>query len=145
VREAARHAGIEDRIIWLGWIDPSEVGRIAAGCELALHPFDDTPVNRAKCSVKLLELMATGIPVISTAVGENRSYIEDGTSGRLAASSDAAELAAAVLELLTRPERGRELGAAARERVERRFLWEYLAPTAENAYRKALGPAGRSR
>src|SRR6185437_2287820 len=58
VRAAARHAGVADAIVWHGWADPGDIPELAGSCDVAIHPFDDNLVNRSKCSVKLLELMA---------------------------------------------------------------------------------------
>lgn len=66
----------------------------------------------------LLEAMATGLPVVATAVSGTREVIEDGRSGILVPPGDAAALGAAMIEVLERPETAASLGAAARARVE---------------------------
>ncbi|HET7036895.1 MAG TPA: glycosyltransferase family 4 protein [Thermomicrobiaceae bacterium] len=141
LRGAAQRAGLNDAIVWLGWIEPRDLASITAASDVAIHPFDDTRLNASKSPVKLLELLASGLPVVTTAVGENRHVVEDGTSGLLAPPGDTEALAARVAELLAAPERRRAIGAAGRQRVERAFLWQGLAPLVETAYRDALGPA----
>jgi len=138
VRRAAQAAGIADAIDWHGWADPNEVSELAAWCDTAIHPFDDTIVNRAKCSVKLLELMATGIPIVTTAVGENASFIEDGISGRLTPPGESGMMARAVIELLQWRTHAEQLGRAAQKRVNALYLWEQLACRVAGAYRQAL-------
>jgi len=139
VRAAARAAGLDDAINWHGWADPAQIAIIAAGADVAIHPFDDTLVNRSKCSVKLLELMAMGIPVVTTNVGENSSFIQDGVSGILAQPGEPDAIARAVVSVLSDPALGRRLGQAAQDRVYSLYLWEHLAPRVADAYLSALG------
>jgi glycosyltransferase involved in cell wall biosynthesis len=138
VRAAARQAGLGDAIRWHGWADPVDIPELAAACEVAIHPFDDNLVNRSKCSVKLLELMATGIPVVTTAVGENASFIQDGVSGILAAPDEPDAIARAVVRVLDDRSIGRRFGHAAQDRVKTEFLWDQLAARVANAYRHAI-------
>lgn len=98
--QQARVAGIDDRITLIGWIDPEHLGWVARNCAAALVPFDDTLINRAKCSVKLLELLVTGAPVVASNVGENREYIHRYGEGRLARPGDADDHADRLLELI---------------------------------------------
>jgi glycosyltransferase involved in cell wall biosynthesis len=54
-------------------------------------------------------------------------YVSHGHNGLLVPPGDAYELARAVEELLSEPERARALGQAGREAVERRFSTERQA------------------
>lgn len=69
----------------------------------------------------LIEAMAMHCAVISTPIGGIPEIVEDGVSGVLVPSADAAALAAAIQRLAGNPERRAALGRAARERVETRF------------------------
>jgi glycosyltransferase involved in cell wall biosynthesis len=84
----SRRAGIAANLHTLGWIDPIDLGWIAQQCSAAIVPFDDSLLNRAKCSIKLLELIATGIPVVASNVGENREYVTRHRAGFLAHPGD---------------------------------------------------------
>lgn len=138
LRAAAHAAGLADVIEYRGWVGQDEIPELAAGCDLAIHPFDDNLVNRAKCSVKLLELMSTGIPIVTSAVGENASYIEDGRSGKLTQPGDPQAMARATVDLLRHRERAEEIGRAAQKRVQAHYLWDLLAPRVAQAYTQAL-------
>lgn len=136
--DEARRLGVEPAIVALGWTDPAELPAIAGVCDVAVHPFDDTRLNRAKSSVKLLELMATGIPVVTTSVGENTAFIVSGQSGLLVPPSDEAALVAAALSVLGDSQLAWRLGQAARERIGSDFVWDHLVGRALDAYRHAL-------
>lgn len=138
LKEAANHLGVDQAIEWIGWIDPAQLRELAARCRLAIHPFDDTLLNRAKCSVKLLELMACRLPVVTTSVGENASFIDHGVSGVLVQPGDTEAFAKAVVDLLDNDDRCRQIGLAARERVEQQHLWQNRVDPLLAAYRYAL-------
>ena len=69
----------------------------------------------------LLEAMASGLPVIATAVSGSRDVVVPDESGLLVPAGDAGALAAAMAALLADRDRARELGVAARRRVEEHF------------------------
>ena len=138
LRTAAHAAGLADAIECRGWVAQDEIPELAASCDLAIHPFDDNLINRAKCSVKLLELMSTGIPIVTSAVGENASYIEDSRSGRLSQPGDPQAMARAAVDLLRHRESADEIGRSAQKHVQQHYLWDLLAPRVAQAYVKAL-------
>lgn len=69
----------------------------------------------------LVEAMAMGIPVVSTAISGIPELVENGVCGLLTPEKDSAALAAALESLLQHPELARRLGAAGRAKVEREF------------------------
>lgn len=69
----------------------------------------------------LLEAMAAGKASIASRVGGVPEAAEDGQSGILVEPVDPAALARAILDLAANPERRKELGLAARIRVEQEF------------------------
>jgi len=132
--EGARERGWGDRIEYLGWLEPAELPAVFSRAEVAIYPFDDTLLNRTKCAVKLIDLLASGIPVVADAVGQNVEYIRHNETGVLAPSGDVGAMARAVVELLNERRRARLLGAAAAKDVRERFGWDRLVETVERAY-----------
>ena len=68
----------------------------------------------------LLEAMAAGCPIVSTAVGAIPAVIDDGVEGRLVPAGDPAALRVALAELLQQPERAQAMAEHARRRFAER-------------------------
>ena len=69
----------------------------------------------------VLEASACGIPVVVTDSVGTRDAAVDGLTGRVVPTGDASALAAALSEIISRPDRGRELGEAGRAWVHANF------------------------
>lgn len=132
LRLAAR-AGIASAIDYRGWVEPAAIPPLLATADIALVPLNDTLINRARCSAKLLELMAAGLPVVAGQVGQMDEYIQHQHNGLLVPPGNPAALARAALLLLEHADLRVRLGAAARATVNA-FRWERLAPGVEQAY-----------
>ncbi len=132
--EEARRAGLADAVEYVGWVEPEHLPEVFAQATLAVYPFDDTLINRAKCPVKLLDLLGAGVPVVAEAVGEIREVIRHGETGWLVSPGDEAAFAGAVLRLLEEPAMRRRLGAEAARDIRKRRAWARLVAEVERAY-----------
>jgi glycosyltransferase involved in cell wall biosynthesis len=114
--------GLRDAVALTGRLDHDEVLRRYAGADLFVLPCKVlADGDRDGIPNVLLEAMATGLPVVSTAVSGIPELISDGENGLLVAPEDPAALAAAIERLLADAGLGARQGAAApangRERV----------------------------
>jgi len=139
----AQALGVEDRVLFPGWIERELAPVYVAAADLIVNPLRDTLINRSKCAAKVVSAMALGKAVITSRLGENLEYIEHGRSGWLTEPGDADDLAQALLTLLSNQALAAELGRAARQRLWERFDWEARITGVERAYQIAL--ARRSR
>lgn len=95
----------------------------------------------------LLEAMATGLPVVATAVGGNPEVVAEDATGWLFRAGDAETLSSRLALLASQEELRRRFGAAARERVIARFslahmLDEYSQLYLELAARRGVQTSG---
>ncbi|HUV63964.1 MAG TPA: glycosyltransferase family 4 protein [Sedimentisphaerales bacterium] len=58
-----------------------------ATSDIGLAPLPDNRFTRGKCSFKILEYSAAGLPVIASPVGTNSEYVKEGATGFLAANA----------------------------------------------------------
>lgn len=127
------------RTYFLGRLDRPDLAAILSAARLMLVPVRDTPINRAKCAMKIVDSLAAGLPVVTPDVGQNREYVVNGVTGLLTPPGDTAALASAVADLLDDPVRASGLGAAAATRMRGGYTWDHWAGEAERAYRIARG------
>lgn len=92
----------------------------------------------------ILEAMASGLPVIATAVGGNGELVDDGRTGMLVASDDPAAMAQALLGIWRRPDRGASLGQSGRADVDRRFSMQAMVSAYQDLYDRQLAASGHS-
>lgn len=101
--------------------------------------FAMTSLSEA-ASLTLMEAMASGLPVVVTAVGGNPELITDGVDGLLVPRADVDATTKALLRLLDDSSLAQMLGTAARQRAERNFRLEHTIAAYVELYRR-LCPA----
>jgi glycosyltransferase involved in cell wall biosynthesis len=130
--EAAVSAlGLSEQVIFTGHI--SNVREFYAAADLmALPSYSEGSPN------VLLEAMATGVPVVATAVGGVPEIVEDGKSALLVSAGDAPAMAAAMADLLTDKELARRLAANASALVATRYTPESYVNSLLAIYREVI-------
>ena len=86
----------------------------------------------------LLEAMASGKPIVATAVSGTTQVMDPDKTGLVVPPQDAAALADAIVQLLSDPVRARAMGQAARRRVEARYSAQGQANAHLALYRRLL-------
>lgn len=112
-----------------GWV--AEVRPYIAGARLFIMPFRIGSGTR----LKLIEAMAAGKAIISTAVGAEGFPVQSDREILLA--DEAGAMATAVLQLLDDPEKRRELGQAARQFAQN-YDWRVVIPQFNDIYRSLM-------
>lgn len=90
----------------------------------------------------LLEGLASGLPLVATAVGGNREVIEDGVNGYLVPPGDPQALASALSRLAQDSELRRRLGVASRELAVASYSTRVMVDRFEALYARLLSPKG---
>jgi glycosyltransferase involved in cell wall biosynthesis len=126
-----RSQGLEDQVHLLG--KRNEVAECLAASDAFVlgSNWEGNPLS-------VMEAMAAGLPVISTAVGGVPELVEAGRSGILVPPADAAALAEAMACLIANPGERREMGKAAYSRAVTAFGLEQMAAGYVRVYRTAL-------
>lgn len=89
----------------------------------------------------ILEAMASGLPVVATAVGGTPELVVDKVTGLLVPPSAPAALAGALAELMRQPLLRQQLGAAGRQRVIQHFALEQTVRATVQLYEELLATA----
>lgn len=126
-----RERGISDHVLFLGKQD--NVGDILGLCDLFLLPSDLESFGLAA-----LEAMACEVPVIATNVGGLPELIHPGEDGCLVAPRDIEAMTRCATELLSEPQRARQMGRRARQTAQARYCSTRVIPLYEEFYQKLL-------
>jgi glycosyltransferase involved in cell wall biosynthesis len=92
-------------------------------------------------SISVLEAMATGLPVVATAVGGTPALLRDGQCGVLTPARDTAALADALLDLIAQPDVAHGIGKRARREVEQHHSIEHMTDMYEDVYAATAYPS----
>ena len=85
-----------------------------------------------------LEAMACEVPVIATNVGGLPEVVEHGRDGYLVEPQDVATAARYAVDILSRSDRGREMGKLARVNARKKFCANDVIPAYERYYQRVL-------
>lgn len=118
--------GLTERVMLCGSMTHANlIERFAQADMFVLAPRITENGDRDGIPNVIVEAMATGVPVVSTAVSGIPEMVVDNETGLLVPSRDPAGLADAMLRLLTDPELGRRLAGNARARLDHSFdCWQ---------------------
>ncbi len=128
--ETARELGVLGDVRCLGKID--EVAPLLAAADLYLLPSESESFG-----LSALEALASGVPVVASAVGGLPEVVKDGMTGALRPVGDVAGMAAAAVALLE-PTRWRAASAAAAADARSRFATADVVGRYEALYAEAL-------
>lgn len=107
------------------WTEETEARSIGA-FDVGIMPLVDGPFERGKCGYKLIQYMASGLPVIASPVGVNCDIVEHGVNGFLAKTE--AEWETALIALIRDPKLRARMGQAGRRKVEQRYTLDRTVP-----------------
>jgi glycosyltransferase involved in cell wall biosynthesis len=94
--------------------------------DLGIMPLPKTHWAKGKCGYKLIQYMASRLPVIASPVGVNEEIVEHGVNGFLADSEEA--WIRAVEHLVEDPALRHRMGVSGRRKVEEDFSLQQWAP-----------------
>lgn len=100
------------------WSEATEVDSIC-GFDVGIMPLEDGPWERGKCGFKLIQYMASWLPVVASPVGVNRELVKEGVNGFTAVSHS--EWVHSLTTLRDQPKQAMEMGEAGRRDVEQRY------------------------
>ncbi|MEE9383706.1 MAG: glycosyltransferase family 4 protein [Nannocystaceae bacterium] len=109
---------------FVGAVPFSDLPRYFGLCDVFVTPSRSEPPSVEGFGLVFLEANACGKPVIGTRSGGIPDAIVDGQTGLLVEPDRPAELADAMLALLTDPQRARRLGECGRARAATGYTWE---------------------
>jgi len=131
VREQVAGLGLQGRVRFLGVrADVADILR-ASDVFVLSSRWEGNPMS-------VMEAMAAGLPVVSTAVGGVPELVREGETGLLVPSEDAGALAQALQALVDDPVRRQAMGATARQHAVAHFDIRHTVRMYEELYERLL-------
>jgi N-acetyl-alpha-D-glucosaminyl L-malate synthase BshA len=127
----ARRRGVEKDVLFLG--KQNEIREKLGQADLFLLPSELESFGLAA-----LEAMACEVPVIATNAGGVPEVVEHGVDGYLVEPGDVTSAAQYAIEILSRADRGREMGKLARVNAKKKFCANDVIPLYERYYERVL-------
>ena len=141
IMRTIKDGGIEDRVTFLGYVDQRKLWEEA----YRHHLFLSTSVharngdNEGGAPIAIIEMMASGMLVVSSKHCDIPNVIEDEESGLLANEKDIEAIAEKVAWLYHNPQKWHEICRCARERVDLKFNVSVQGQKLAEAYGSILG------
>lgn len=136
LRQPCQQALADAGVAELAWL-PGEREDVPALMR-GLHLFA-LPSLAEGISNTILEAMASGLPVLATAVGGNAELVDGLHTGRLVPAADAAAMASELVALARAPAQAQAMGRAGRICVVSRFSLEAMVAIYQSLYDELLG------
>ena len=93
--------------------------------DIGIAPTPSDPWTMGKCGFKILQYMASGLPVIASPIGANAELVQEGVTGFL--PKQPANWPGVIVTLARDAELRARMGAAARESAATRYTLECAA------------------
>lgn len=137
LRRLAVEVGVADRVRFVEAFDSNARAPLLESADMVTY----TPWS-ASTAVPVVEAMASGIPVVATAVGALADTVVDQVTGFLVPPGNSTGVASALKTLASQSFRRHSMGAAGRARVSARYTWQRVATESRAAYEQAvhMGP-----
>jgi glycosyltransferase involved in cell wall biosynthesis len=129
LRLAAEKLALGTSVQFLGFVDNYRLRALCEACHFAVFP-----AAYEGFGIAIMEAMASGRPVVTTACGGPRDFITDGFDGLIVKDRNAAALQHCMTQVAADREWGARIGNNARQ-TALRYDWSRIAPQYLNLYR----------
>jgi glycosyltransferase involved in cell wall biosynthesis len=129
LKRLAKVLGLEDRIVWLDWLD--DLAPLLAAADLVVSPSHSESFGLA-----ILDAMAAGAPVVATVTDGAMTLISD--TAALVPVKDPLALAIAITGYLDDPDKRRQHGARLASEARSKFSLASMCDATERVYAEVL-------
>lgn len=123
-----------EKKIWRLEDEPADI----ASFDVGIMPLPDNLWAWGKCGYKLIQYLASGVPVVASPVGLNLDIVRDGWNGYFASTQKDWE--ARLGTILATPGAAREMGRQGTEDVAERYSLRAYAAAYIEVFRKTMSP-----
>lgn len=129
LKALAAELGVADRVKWLGQVGHADMPKYLKACDIFIRASRSEGMGNS-----FVEAMAAGLPVVATQEGGISDFLFDEKRNPgvpitgWAVDKDAPpQIAAAIIDIMTRPEKARAVVKTAKEMVIEKYDWDIVA------------------
>lgn len=142
LEERMRALGVEDQVLWTGWLPMQEAWRYVRAAEVGLSPIPRGHLLDCGSPTKAIEYMALGLPVLANDQPDQACVLAESGAG-ICVPLTPEDFANALLEMLNSPERLAVWQRAGRPYVEARRSYQVISAELANVYRALAAEGSR--
>ena len=131
--EMATQMGLGDAVVFTGRVKSQDVPLYYQLADVTVDPVYDNEGARGRSPLKLFESWASGIPFVTSRVGDRTALLESSQAGVLAEGCTEEAYAQAIVEVLSSSSLYAKLRANGLNAVQQ-YTWDRLADRLEQAY-----------
>ncbi|MBD2088446.1 glycosyltransferase [Microcoleus sp. FACHB-1515] len=121
--------GLAEKTIFAGRLDHTQLPAYYAAADVSVVPSHYEPFG-----LVTIEAMASGTPVVASDVGGLQYTVVSGETGFLMPPQDEVAFAGAIAQIVSSSQLRDQMGAAARDRVQREFSWDGVSEQLSDLY-----------
>ncbi len=115
------------------WTEEAE-SKLIRDCDIGVMPLLNTSWEKGKCGYKLIQYMASGLPVVASPIGVNQDIVCHGKNGFLANNEN--EWIVSLDNLLSNSGLRSEMGLYGRQNVVEKYSLATVAPKLIESFRR---------
>ena len=131
LQKIVKQNNLSKNIVFQGWVSREKIPEFLAGSSIGIGPLRSTDVTRGALPIKVLEYMASGLPVLAAKGTVPEDVMDDGKNGYLV--KDSKDLAEKIILLLEDDNMRKQMGAKSRKMAEK-FDWENIVKAVIDKY-----------
>lgn len=132
-----KRLGLEDAVIWTGWLDVSQAWDYVRSSDIALSPYPRGHLLDSASPTKVAEYMALGIPVVANDQPD-QAFVLDQSGAGVSVEYTAENFAAQVIKLIESPELRKEMSEAGPRWVSSNRSYSSISPGVAEVYRRIV-------
>jgi len=140
LREVARERGVDERVRFMGWIQPEKLHAYACGADVGVVIYEPTSLNNFYAAPnKLYAYLMAGLPMVASDFPGLREIVVGEGVGAVFDPMDEESIAGAIRGLLEDPASRARMSEAARALAETRYNWSVDSRQLVGAYERLTG------
>ncbi|MGC9326696.1 MAG: glycosyltransferase family 4 protein [Candidatus Hinthialibacter sp.] len=136
IKKRVSELRLTQNVVFTDYIPADDIPRYLSLADVALAPFAENDVTRAKSPLKIAEYMAMGLPIAASDVGDVK--IMAGEACATSPCGDTRKMAYNVINILRSKDLQQKMSLAGKKQAQAIYNWKSHTDTLETAYHTAI-------